>query len=254
MIEIEQFPCRSDNFGVLVHDAGSGRTVAIDAPEAAAVEAALRRRRWRLTDILVTHKHLDHIEGLGALRDAHGCTIAGPKAEADAIGLLDETLVEGAAYSAGALAFEVIETPGHTLGQINYHCPAAKALFAGDTLFSMGCGRLFEGSAADMHASLAKLGRLPGDTLLYCGHEYTKANAAFALSVDPGNAALAARAAEVDALRADGKPTLPVPLAREFKTNPFLRTNDPAIRARLGMEDADDVAVFAELRARKDRF
>ena len=254
MIEIEQFECLSDNFGVLAHDTESGRTVSIDAPEAAAVEAALKRRGWKLTDILVTHKHFDHIDGVKPLKDAYGCTVVGPKAEAAAIGTLDRELVEGDTYSAGAMVFQVIETPGHTLGQINYFCPQVKALFAADTLFSLGCGRLFEGSAADMYASLEKLKTLPGDTQLYCGHEYTKANAAFALSVDPDNSALKARAEEVDALRAAGAPTLPVALDREFATNPFLRTADPAIRAQLGMKDADDVTVFAELRARKDRF
>lgn len=254
MIEIEQFECLSDNFGVLVHDTESGRTVSIDAPEAAAVEAALKRRGWRLTDIVVTHKHFDHIDGVKPLKDAYGCAVAGPKAEAAAIGMLDRELVEGDTYSTGAMVFQVIETPGHTLGQINYFCPQAKALFAADTLFSLGCGRLFEGSAADMYASLEKLKALPGDTQLYCGHEYTKANAAFALSVDPDNSALKVRAEEVDALRAAGAPTLPVALDREFATNPFLRASDPAIRSKLGMTDADDVAVFAELRARKDRF
>ncbi|MBO6638587.1 MAG: hydroxyacylglutathione hydrolase [Roseitalea sp.] len=254
MIEIEQFPCLSDNFGVLVHDEKNGRTVSIDAPEAAAIETALSRRGWHLTDILVTHKHFDHIDGLAPLKDAYGCAIAGPKAEAEAIGMLDEELVEGDVYKAGSLAFSVIETPGHTLGQINFHCPQANALFAGDTLFSLGCGRLFEGSAADMFASLEKLKALPPQTHLYCGHEYTKANADFALSVDPGNDALKLRADQVLVLRAEGMPTLPVTLEREFAANPFLRTSDPAIRAGLGMEDADDVAVFAELRARKDRF
>lgn len=254
MIEIEQFPCRSDNFGVLVHDAKSGRTVSIDAPEAPAIETALSRRGWQLTDILVTHKHFDHIDGLKALKDAYGCTIAGPKAEATAIGLLDHELVEGDVYEAGSMAFSVIETPGHTLGQINYHCPQANALFAGDTLFSLGCGRLFEGSAADMFASLEKLKTLPPQTHLYCGHEYTKANAAFALSVDPDNDALKARADQVEGLLAEGLPTLPVTLEREFAANPFLRTSDPAIRAGLGLDGADDAAVFAELRARKDRF
>lgn len=254
MIEIEQFMCLTDNFGVLVHDTESGRTVAIDAPEAGAVEAALDRRKWSLTDILVTHKHFDHIDGVKPLKDAHGCTVAGPKAEASVIAVLDQALVEGDVYTAGAMTFEVIETPGHTLGQINYYCRQAAALFAADTLFSLGCGRLFEGSAADMYASLEKLKKLPGDTQLYCGHEYTKANAAFALSVDPDNGVLKARAKEVDALRSEGRPTLPIALEREFATNPFLRADDPAIRAQLGMQGADDVAVFAELRARKDRF
>lgn len=254
MIEIEQFSCLSDNFGVLVHEAKTGRTVSIDAPEAAAIEAALSRRGWELTDILVTHKHFDHIDGLAPLKEAHGCTIAGPKAEAEAISMLDEQLVEGDVYEAGSLAFTVIETPGHTLGQINFHCPQANALFAGDTLFSLGCGRLFEGSAADMFASLEKLKALPPQTHLYCGHEYTKANADFALSVDPGNDALKQRADQVLVLRAEGMPTLPVTLEREFAANPFLRTGDAGIRKQLGMEDADDVAVFAELRARKDRF
>jgi hydroxyacylglutathione hydrolase len=254
MIEIEQFSCLSDNFGVLVHDAKAGRTVSIDAPEAAAIEAALSRRGWDLTDILVTHKHFDHIDGLKPLKEAYGCTITGPKAEAHAIGMLDEELVEGDMYEAGSMTFSVIETPGHTLGQINYHCPQANALFAGDTLFSLGCGRLFEGSAADMYASLEKLKVLPPQTHLYCGHEYTRANAAFALSIDPDNDALKARADQVETLRAEGLPTLPVTLERELATNPFLRTGDAGIRKQLGMEDADDVAVFAELRARKDRF
>lgn len=254
MAEIEQFMCRSDNFGVLVHDPESGRTVAIDAPEARAIEAALERRGWRLTDIVVTHKHADHIEGLAALKQAHGCAIAGPGAEARQIGRLDAELAEGDRYEAGALHFDAIETPGHTLGEMSYFCPQAGALFAGDTLFSMGCGRLFEGTAAQMHASLEKLKRLPADTMVYCGHEYTKANAAFALSVDPGNAALRERAAQVEALRRNGEPTLPVPLSMELATNPFLRTGDPAIRAFLGMADEPDTDVFAELRSRKDRF
>ncbi|WP_424993124.1 hydroxyacylglutathione hydrolase [Oceaniradius stylonematis] len=254
MIEIEQFTCLSDNFGVLLHDAETGRTVSIDAPEAAAIQAALSRRGWKLTDIVVTHKHFDHIDGLKPLKDAYGCTIAGPKAEADAIGMLDEQLAEGDVYEAGSMTFSVIETPGHTLGQINYHCPQANALFAGDTLFSLGCGRLFEGSAGDMFASLEKLKALPPQTHLYCGHEYTRSNAAFALSVDPDNDALKVRADQVEGLRAEGLPTLPVTLERELATNPFLRTGDAGIRAHLGMMDADDVAVFAELRARKDRF
>ena len=151
-------------------------------------------------------------------------------------------------------AFHVIETPGHTLGQVNYHCPAAGALFAGDTLFSLGCGRLFEGTAGQMFASLEKLKALPPETQLYCGHDYTLANARFALSIDSDNTALNERAREVERLRAADQATLPVSIARELETNPFLRTGDPAIRATLGMADATDEMVFAELRARKDRF
>ncbi|WP_306119557.1 MULTISPECIES: hydroxyacylglutathione hydrolase [unclassified Roseitalea] len=254
MVDIEQFTCRSDNFGVLVHDVQSGRTVAIDAPDADAVEAALERRGWQLTDILVTHKHADHIEGLAALKEAHGCTIAGPRAEAEAIGRLDEYLVEGSEYVAGDLVFEVIETPGHTAGEVSYYCAQAGAVFAGDTLFSMGCGRLFEGTAEQMLASLGKLKRLPIETMVYCGHEYTQSNAAFARTVDPDNAALKDRAEQVQALRIMGEPTLPVSLKTELATNPFLRTADPAIRRHLGMEHEDEAAVFAQLRARKDRF
>ena len=252
--EIEQFMCLSDNFGVLVHDQKSGCTVAIDAPEAGPIQTALERRGWQLTDIVITHKHFDHIDGLKPLKQAYGCTIAGPAAEADDIGWLDITLREGDTYEAGNLSFQVIETPGHTAGQINLYCPQANALFAGDTLFSLGCGRIPPGAAPAMFESLEKLKALPPQTMLYCGHEYTKANAAFALSVDPDNEALQARAAEVDALRADGLATLPVALESEFAANPFLRSDDPAIRARLGMEAASDADVFAELRRRKDSF
>ncbi len=254
MAEIEQFICRTDNYGVLVHDPDSDRTVAIDAPEAAPIEAALARRGWSLTDIIVTHKHFDHIEGLESLRKAHGCAVAGPRAEADAIGDLDQALTEGDVYEAGALRFEVIATPGHTLGGIALHCPQALAVFAGDTLFSLGCGRLLEGTAAQMHGSLRKLAALSPDLWVYCGHEYTQSNADFAISIDPDNAVLQRRAEEVFTLSANGQATLPVLLATELATNPFLRVDDPAIRARLDMKHDDSVAVFAELRARKDRF
>lgn len=251
-VEIEQFTCLADNFGVLVHDKTSGSTVSIDAPEAAPIEAALARRGWRLDHVLVTHKHHDHVGGLAELKAMFGCAVTGP-AEASPTGQIDTVIGDGAMVTIGPLAFHAIETPGHTLGHLVYHCPQAGALFAGDTLFSLGCGRLFEGSAAQMHAALGKLADLPDETLLYCGHEYTASNARFALTVDPGNEALAERAAEVKALRGQGKATLPVTLGRERATNPFLRASDPAIRAVLGMEDASDAAVFAELRERKNR-
>lgn len=254
MLEIEQFMCRSDNFGVLAHDPESGRTASVDAPDAGAIDAVLSARGWRLTDIMTTHHHQDHTEGNLALKEKHGCRITGPKAEAEKIPGIDDAVGEGDVFSLGAYDFHVIETPGHTAGHIVYHSPRAQVLFAGDTLFSLGCGRLFERGAAEMWGALKKLRALPPETMLYCGHEYTAANARFALSVDPDNEALIARAAEVTRLREAGKPTLPVALAAEFATNPFLRPDDAAIRRHLGMEGAADVDVFAEIRKRKDNF
>ena len=254
MLQIEQFMCLSDNFGVLINDPETGRTASIDAPDAAAIAAVLKDRGWTLTDIMVTHHHADHTQGIAALKGEYGCRVVGPRGEADKISGLDESLGEGDVFSFGAFDFDVIETPGHTAGHIVYHSPQAGVLFAGDTLFSLGCGRLFERGAAEMWGGLKKLKALPGETMLYCGHEYTLSNARFAVTVDPDNAALQQRAAEVEALREKGAATLPVSLATEFATNPFLRADDPAIRAHLGMEGAGDEAVFAEIRKRKDNF
>jgi len=254
VLQIEQFMCLSDNFGVLIHDPESGRTASIDAPDAATIADVARTKGWTLTDIMTTHHHHDHTGGNLELKQEFGCRITGPKGEADKIPGIDEAVVEGALFEFGGYGFEVIETPGHTAGHIVYYSPKAGVLFAGDTLFSLGCGRLFERGAAEMWSGLKKLRQLPAETMLYCGHEYTLANARFALTVDPDNTALAARAAEVERLRADGKPTLPVPLATEFKTNPFLRPDDPAIRAHLGMDNAGDEEVFAVIRKRKDNF
>ena len=251
-VEIEQFMCLSDNFGVLVHDTVSGQTVSIDAPEATAIEAALARRGWRLDHVLVTHKHHDHVGGLAELKARHACRVTGP-AEALPTGEIDSVVGDGATVGIGSLTFHAMETPGHTLGHLVYHCPRAQALFAGDTLFSLGCGRLFEGAPEQMHAALERLAALPDETLLYCGHEYTASNARFALAVDPGNEVLAQRAAEVGRLRAQGRPTLPVTLGLERATNPFLRASDAGIRAVLAMEGASDTEVFAELRERKNR-
>jgi len=254
VLQIEQFMCLSDNFGVLIHDPDTGRTASIDAPDAAAIAAAAKAKDWTLTDIMVTHHHYDHTQGIPALKEEFGCRVTGPKGEADKIPGIDVALSESEAYSFGDYDFDVIETPGHTAGHIVYHSPKAGVLLAGDTLFSLGCGRLFERGAAEMWGGLKKLKALPGETMLYCGHEYTLSNARFAVTVDPHNEALAKRAAEVEALREKGEPTLPVSLATEFVTNPFLRADDPAIRAHLGMEAASDEAVFAEIRKRKDNF
>ncbi len=251
-VAIDLFMCLTNNFGVLVHDKASGLTVAIDAPEAAPIEAALTRRGWSLDHIIVTHKHNDHVGGIAELKARHGCKVTGP-AEAEPTGQLDTVIGDNATVTIGSLHFHAMEMPGHTLGHLVYHCPQAGALFAGDTLFSLGCGRLFEGTAETLHPALSRLSALPDETLLFCGHDYTVANAQFALMFDPDNAALVERAAEAEALIAAGKPTLPSTMGRERATNPYLRLGDPAIRASLSMSEASDIDVLAELRARKNR-
>jgi hydroxyacylglutathione hydrolase len=251
--EIELFLCHTDNFGVLIHDEATGRTAAIDAPDGETVRQALERREWRLTDLLVTHHHDDHIRGIDLLKDAYDCRVVAARADAHRIPRVDELVSEGDTVSVGSLRAEIIETPGHTVGHIAYYFPGEKLVFAGDTLFSLGCGRVFEGTMADMWGSLRKLRALPDDTRLHCGHEYTITNARFALTVDPDNAALRARAKEAEAQRAAHHFTLPVTLGAEKAENPFLRADDPGIARNLGLEGADPVAVFTELRERKNR-
>jgi hydroxyacylglutathione hydrolase len=251
---IEQFTCRSDNFGVLVHDPASGLTAAIDAPEEAPIRAALADKGWRLDAIFTTHHHGDHVEGNLGLKGDFGCTITGPAAEADRIPGIDTQVKDGDSFLFGKTEVRVIATPGHTLGHVCYWLPAENVAFTADTLFAMGCGRVFEGTPEMMHASLEKLRALPDETVVYCGHEYTETNARFALTVDPGNPDLAARHDAVRRLRAAGKATLPTTIAIEKKTNPYFRLGDPAIRRLLAMEDAPPAAVFAEIRKRKDNF
>src|SRR5579862_8215595 len=202
------FPCLKDNFGVLLHDPQSGATASIDAPEAAAVEAALKKTGWRLTDILVTHHHADHTQGIGELKQQHKCRVVAPRNEAKRIAHVDETVGEGETVRIGALEGRVFDTPGHTAGHISYFFPADKLAFVGDTLFSIGCGRVVEGDAQMMWNSLLKLRALPDDTRIYCGHEYTAANIRFAQTIEPDNKTLKERAQEVAKLRADGKPTI----------------------------------------------
>ncbi len=251
---IDQFPCREDNFGVLIHDTESGTTAAIDAPEFDAVKRKLAERGWNLDQILVTHHHVDHVEGILPLKQAYGCTVTGPAGEADKIPGLDRTVKEGDVVKFGAYDVEVLETPGHTLGHISYYIPAAKVAFVADTLFALGCGRVIEGTFPMMWSSLEKLLALPDETVIYCGHEYTQSNARFALTIEPANSSLIARSREVDELRAAGKPTLPTSIGLEKRTNPFLRVDEPAVRDLLGMPDASAAEVFGEIRTRKDNF
>lgn len=250
---IRQFPCLSDNFGVLVHDPDTGITASIDAPEAGRIEAAREEAGWPLTHILVTHHHADHTGGIAELKEATGCKVVGPRVEAARIPALDQPVAGGDVIKLGSLEVRVIDTPGHTKGHVSYWIPAARVVFVGDTLFSLGCGRLLEGDARMMWASLSKLMALPPETQFYCGHEYTLANARFALTIDPDNPALKQRLKDVEALRAAGKPTLPSTIGAELAANPFLRAADPGIRKRLGLEGRADWEVFAEIRARKDR-
>jgi hydroxyacylglutathione hydrolase len=252
--QIHLFPCLKDNYGVLVHDPDSGATAAIDAPEAPAVEAALKATGWTLTDILVTHHHADHTDGIAALKQRHRCRVVAPQAEAARIPMVDETVRENDMVRVGGLQARVIETPGHTAGQINYFFPADKLLFAGDTLFSIGCGRVIEGNAEMMWQSLLKLRALPDDTRIYCGHEYTKANIRFARTVEPGNAALAAREKGADAQLAAGKPTIPSLMGEEKAANPFLRADVPEIATAVGLAGSPAWKVFAEIRERKNKF
>lgn len=251
---IEQFTCREDNFGVLIHDPMTGETAAIDAPDAAAIRKHLDQAGWRLTHIFITHHHIDHVEGIPELKDAYGAKVIGPKPEADKIAGLDETYGDGDHFEFAGRRVDVIHTPGHTLGHVCFHIPSEKLLFAADTLFALGCGRLFEGTPADMWASLQKLAVLPDDTTVYCGHEYTLSNARFALSVDPDNSALADRFDRITEMRAKNVSTLPTAIGYEKRTNPFLRPHDPGIRRHLNMVDATDGEVFTELRRRKDNF
>ncbi len=252
---IHQFLCLKDNFGVLIHDPATRATAAIDAPEAAPILAALAATEWELTDILVTHHHADHVQGIAGLKAKFPhARVIGPAKEARKIGRLDRAIGEGDAVATGSLEARVIEVPGHTAGHVAYWFAEEDVLFAGDTLFAMGCGRCFEAGPAALFHSLMKLAALPGETQVYCGHEYTLANARFALTVDPSNAILKERASEVARQREAGEFTLPTTITIELATNPFLRADDPDIQAGLGMAGSDPVAVFTDLRERKNRF
>jgi len=253
-LTVELVPALSDNYIYLINDPETGATGVVDPAEAAPVEAALAAKGWRLTHILITHHHADHTGGNADLKAKFGCPVIGPAAEADKIPTLDRTVSEGDTIAFGSFRFAVIDTPGHTAGHIALWCAAAGVLFSGDTLFSLGCGRMLEGTYEKFWASLKKLRALPDDTLVYCGHEYTKSNARFATTIDPGNAALAARAAEVDRLREAGIPTIPARLGDEKAINPFLRADDPGIAIAVGLTGARPVDVFAMVRRAKDNF
>jgi hydroxyacylglutathione hydrolase len=253
-MEIALVPLLTDNYGYLLHDSASGATGAVDPSEAGPVLAAAARHGWRLTHVLNTHHHADHTGGNLELKQATGCRIVGPAPDRARIPGIDVALDEGESFSLGDAAAAILFIPGHTRGHIAFHFAGERALFCGDTLFSLGCGRMFEGTAPMMWASLEKLRRLPEETRVFCGHEYTAANARFAVTIDPENPALRAREREVARLRADSRPTIPSTMGEERAANPFLRADDAALAARLGLADASPAEVFGEIRRRKDNF
>jgi len=251
---VDVFAARSDNFGYLVHDTATGRTAAIDAPEAAAIKTALLHRGWSLTDIFITHHHIDHVEAIPELKAEFGARVVGPRGEADKISGLDVLVAGGETVALGETVFDVYDAPGHTLGHIVFHDKAGKHLFTADALFSLGVGRMFEGTPGPMWDGVKALRALPDDTLVYCGHEYTASNAKFALSIDPDNKALQQRAAEVASLREAGRPTIPFLLGEDKAANPFLRADDAGLARHYGLEGADAAEVFAAIRKGKDNF
>lgn len=246
-------PCLTDNYCVLLHAPEDGATLAVDAPDAAAISRALDERGWKLSDLFITHHHTDHTQGIAALKERYGCTVTGPAGESERIQGLDRVVDETSTLAFAGRTVRVIETPGHTLGHVAFYFSDDELVFTGDTLFAMGCGRIFEGDAEGMWAGIQKLMALPATTSLYCGHEYTAANGRFALTIEPENQDLVKRMASVTALREKNLPTLPTTLALEKDTNPFLRVAQPGIRARLGLERMPDWRVFQRLRELKNK-
>ncbi|MDT0682569.1 hydroxyacylglutathione hydrolase [Roseicyclus sp. F158] len=253
-LEIVTVPCLSDNYAFIAHNPVTNDTAVIDVPEAGPIQSVLEARGWELGKIFITHHHSDHVGGVEELRTHWSPRVIGAKADAHRLPALDVEVEEGDEIMIGGEKGRVIDVSGHTMGHVAFHFPGSDAVFTADSLMAMGCGRLFEGDADTMWKSLSKLAALPQDTIVYSGHEYTAANARFAMTVDPENPALARRSGQIEAARAKGDATIPSSLAEEKETNPFLRAGDPAIRSGLGMEDASDAEVFAEIRRRKDNF
>ncbi len=251
MLEIHQFPCLSDNYGFLVHDPASGQTTCIDTPDGAEYLKQAETKGWTITHIWNTHWHPDHAGGNEAIKAATGCHVIAP-AEVERIAKPDEVVQHGDTVSLGAFTAEVIDVSGHTNGHIAFHIPEAGIAFVGDAVFALGCGRMFEGTPDQFWASLERIKALPPETMLYCAHEYTAANAKFALHADPENSALADYVGEIERKRAKDEPTVPTQLSRELATNPFLRADDVALMAKWG--GTTPVETFAALRAGKDNF
>ena len=253
-LEVFMFPCLSDNYGFLIHDPAENLTATVDTPEVSAIEGALNQKGWQLTHIINTHHHYDHAGGNLELKKKTNCTIIGPLQDKDRIPGIDLTIEHGQKFKFGSFEVKGFHTPGHTTGHMVYYFESEKIAFVGDTIFAMGCGRLFEGTPQQMLESLDLIMSWPDETMLYCAHEYTQTNAEFAITVDGKNEDLIKRKSEVEALRKDLIPTVPTQLQLEKKTNPFLRSDDHEIRLELGMVESSRTEVFAEIRNRKDQF
>lgn len=253
-LELVTLPCLQDNYAFLLHDPASGETAVVDVPEAAPISAALEARGWTLSEVWLTHHHHDHVGGLDALLAAHPARVTGAAADAHRLPPLDRAVHDGEHFLFGGESVHVLDVSGHTVGHIAFSLPESGYAFTGDSLMALGCGRLFEGDAPQMHASLGKLAALAPETWICSGHEYTQANARFALTIEPDNPDLARRVQHIDTARAKGEPTVPSSLDLELRTNPFLRGHVEAVQAHLEMAGATPAEVFAEIRARKDRF
>lgn len=253
-LQIELVPLLKDNYAYLLHDQATGATAVVDPSEAKPVLAVARARGWRITHVLATHHHWDHTGGNLEIKQATDCMVVGPGYDYDRIPGIDAGIEEGDRLMLGTAVADVLFIPGHTRGHIAYWFAEEQAVLCGDTLFSLGCGRMFEGTPEQMWASLDKLRSLPPTTRVYCGHEYTQANARFAMTIEPLNPALLMRQRKVDEARAAGRATIPSTMGEERAANPFLRADEPTVAAAVGLAGADPVAVFAEVRRRKDNF
>lgn len=253
-LDLVTIPCLSDNYAFLLHSSETGETAVIDVPEAGPIQEHLAARGWQLTEIWITHHHYDHIDGVAELKEATGARVVGAKADAHRLPLLNAQVSDGDVFSFAGHDVKVMDVSGHTVGHIAFYVADAGAVFTADSLMALGCGRLFEGTAEQMWASLSRLMKLPPETLVCSGHEYTQSNANFALTIETDNAALKLRADEINSLRAAGTATVPSALSLECETNPFLRAHLPSLKRAVGLETATDAQVFAEIRKRKDAF
>jgi len=253
-LEIVTVPCLADNYAFLIHAPETGETAVVDAPEETPIERALADHGWQLSHIFITHHHFDHIDAAEPLRAATGAKLIGAKTDAHRLPSLDMAIEDGDSFDFAGHRVQVLDVSGHTVGHIAFYIPDSYAVFTADSLMALGCGRVFEGAAEQMWASLSKIAALPPQTIVYSGHEYTTANAKFARTIEPNNAALHDRSNQIAKLRERGEPTVPSILSTELATNPFLRANLPEVKKLLNMTGEPDAAVFAEIRARKDKF